>query len=292
MPPPPDGMAWPGGNAKNLSFNRLLADAIADMAASGYVSPERVESWITRLRNAAERELGSDHRIDEATKAKLGAIYQRLVDTNRLARYVPGVTRFNISIVKPRLRAELDRRIWANADLIKLNKRDAVDRTMRRLSGWATSIPEGGDDAVNLREIKADIGKSVAQHSYERRRVDIDQSAKLIANVSNIVAVDSGAIAGVWHDHGEHDKSYNARKDHMERVGKVYVLRGSWADTQGLINPVDGYYDEVTAVAQEPFCRCFLKYIASIRRLPKTMLTAKGEEFIERGRIEAERMSA
>lgn len=288
---PPDGVTW-GGYSARLSFNRLLSEAIADLASTGYVSPDRIEEWIVRLRNAAERELGADHLIEQEMRAKLGSIYQRYVDSPRLVKTVPGVTRFNISIVKPKLRAELDRRIWASADLIKLHKRDAVDRTLQRLSGWATSIPEGGDDTVDKREVKADVGKSVAQFKYEKRRVDIDQSAKLLANVSNIVAVDAGAIAGMWHSHGEHDRSYNARKDHLDRVGKIYLLRDSWADKQGLIEAVDGYYDEVTAAAQEPFCRCFLQYVTSLRRLPEAMLTEKGRAWIERGRIQAERMSA
>src|SRR6202012_3807541 len=108
--------------------------------------------------------------------------------------------------------------------LIKVRKSEAVGRTLQRLLGWATSIPPGGDEAINRREVKTEIGKSVSQFKFECRRVEIDQSAKLIANVSNIVAMDSGAIAATWHSHGERDKAYNARKDHLERAGKVYVI--------------------------------------------------------------------
>src|SRR5258708_1820487 len=111
-PPPPDGANWAGGRK---TFSQLLSDAIADLAATGFVSPERIEEWVTRLRNAAESEIGPDTLIDEQTKARLGAIFDRLVESDRLAKVVPGVTRFTLSMVKPHLRAELDRRIWANA---------------------------------------------------------------------------------------------------------------------------------------------------------------------------------
>src|SRR6185312_4812820 len=267
-PPPPEGINTLGPEIYRLSFRRLLAEAVSYIANVGYVSREKIEEWLSLLRNAAERELGSEEQIDDAVRSALGSAYRRFVDNGKVLDFVPGVTRFNLSMVKPQLRSELDRRILAAADLIKIHRREAVERTLQRFSGWSTSIPPGGDGTIDKRETRSEIGKSVAQFKYERRRVDIDQSHKLIANVSNIVAVDAGAIAGVWHSHGEHDKSYNARKDHLERAGKVYAIRGSWAVEQGLMNKGAGYTDEMTAPAQEPFCRCYMKFITSPRRLP------------------------
>ena len=40
------------------TFGRLLAEAIAELSSTGYVSPERVNEWVVKLRNAAEREFG------------------------------------------------------------------------------------------------------------------------------------------------------------------------------------------------------------------------------------------
>lgn len=267
-------------SGREESVNDVLRLAIAEFAETGFVSKDRLELWLTRLRAALERELGSLSAIDASVRQTLGASFSRLIERGGVARYVPGVSRYTLEMVNPQLRAELDRRIMASADLIKLHRGEAVDRTVRRLSGWATSIPPGGAAEANRRETRSAIVRDVVKYRFERRRVDIDQSHKLIANVSHIVAVDGGAIAGIWHDHGEHDKSYNARKEHLARAGKYYVVRGSWAHKEGLINKGDGFLDEFEGAGQLPLCRCWVQYITSPRRLPDSMLTKKGREWI------------
>jgi hypothetical protein len=291
-PPPPEGMGWPGV-AGRRTFNRLLADAIADMATHGYVSPERVDEWLRLLRNAAEHEVGREGDIDEMVRRGLGSTFKRLVDDGKVANYVPGVTRFNVSMVKPKLRAELDRRILASADLIKLHRREAVERTLQRFQGWSTSIPPGGDAALDKREIRTSIGKSLAQFKYERRRVDVDQGHKLLANISEIVATDAGAIAGIWHSHGEHDAGYSSRKEHLARAEKVFLVRDSWAAQQGLVKPAGHQYiDEIERPGQFVFCRCWYTWITSLRRLPEEMWTQKGRDWIERGRLAVQQRMA
>ena len=262
------------------NFRDILRLAIADMAVNGYQNYERIDQWINALRNAAERDIESESVIDEELRRTFGAIYAKMIERGGVAKYVPGVARFNLSMVRPELRAELDRRIMASADLIKLHRREAINTTLTRFSGWATSIPPQGDDTVSLRSVQSDIGKSVAQFKFEKRRVAIDQTHKLIGNINNIVAVNNGAIAGMWHSHGEHDKSYNARKDHLKRAGKVYAIKGSWAVERGLINKGAGYLEDMTAPGQEVFCRCYVTYIISPRRVPETMLTAKGKMWL------------
>ena len=279
--PPPNDAGYYGGTRR--TYRQVLADAIAEISQTGYVSDERIRFWLDAIRRAAEAELGSERNIDADTRARMDAIFGRLVDRGRVAEFVPGVTRFNLSMVRPQLRAELDRRIVAAAGLIKLNRREAVETTLRRLQGWATSIPPGGDETIDKRETRASIGKSVAQVSFIRRRLDADQGHKLIANISEIVAVDAGAIAGEWHDHGEHDKSYNARKEHLARTGQIFLVRDSWAHQQGLVKPMHGYMDEITRPGQEVSCRCFYRYITSPRRLPDAMLTQRGQEFVAAG---------
>jgi hypothetical protein len=289
--PPPDGTSW-GGRRGPQSFQQVLADAIRDLSATGYVSSERVATWITALRNAAERELGSEAEVNEAIKRGLGAQFARFVDGQKLLQRVPDLARWNLQSIKPKLHAELDRRIHAATDLIKLRRQEAVSDTLRRLSGWATSIPPGGDDTVDQRETRTAIGKSMAQFRFEKRRCEIDQGFKLISNISEITANEAGAIAGVWHDHGEHDRSYNARKEHMERAEKIFLVRDSWAHQQGLVKPIHGYTDEITKPGQEVYCRCYYRWITSPRRLPDEMLTRKGQEWIERGRLDALRRAA
>ena len=285
--PPPNDFGWHGAPYGHKTFRQILAEAITDLADHGYVSPDRIHTWIVQLRNAAERELAPEAQIDEMIRRGLGATFDRYIERGKITELVPGVTPFTLQVVKPKLRAELDRRIVASADLIKLHRREAVEGTLQRFQGWSTSIPPGGDSTIDKREVRSEIGKPIAQLKFERRRVEIDQSHKLVANISEIAGLDAGAIAGVWHDHGEHDKSYNARKDHMERVGKTYVVRDCWAHRDGLITAPDGFTDEITKPGQEVFCRCRYTWITSPRRLPVEMLTQRGKDWVARGGLAA-----
>lgn len=270
----------------NASFRTLLTAAINDLAANGYVSAEKLSEWIALLRNAAERELGSDKEVDAQLRQSLGRVFERFVNGRKLESVVPGVGRYTLAMVKPQLRAELDRRILASADLIKYHRQEAIDRTLRRFAGWSTSIPVGGDEDVNRRDVKAHVGKALVNYRYHKRLVDTDQGHKLVANVADLVATEAGAIAAVWNSHGAHDHSYNARKTHLDRNGKTYLIRDSWAHREGLVKPLHGFTDDMTTPGQEVNCRCWYTYLTSPRRLPDAMLTRKGQEWVQKGQTE------
>lgn len=280
--PPPNDFGWTGVSRR--TFNQTLADAIRELAETGYQSPERIDYWLSELRRAAESEIGPDWRLDRDVRGKFDALFTRLIERRGIEKYVPGVTRFTIASVRPELRAELDRRIVAAADLIRLHRREAVERTLQRFRGWSTSIPPGGDGTIDKRETRMSIGKSVAQVAFERRRCEVDQGYKLIANVSEIVATDAGAIAGIWHDHGQHDRSYDARKEHLARSGRIFLVKDSWAIREGLI--VRGsrpYMEEIEKPGQLVYCRCWYQFLTSPRRLPDDMLTRRGQEWVAAG---------
>lgn len=286
--PPPNDFGWAGGFVGRRSFRQLLAEAIEELSRTGYISADRLEWWVLTLRRAAEESLGSERFIDEDTRRKLGHIFEKLVEREKIAEYVPGVSRFTLSMVRPDLRAELDRRILASADLIKLHRREAIERTLQRFRGWSTSIPPGGEGVIDKRETQSHIAKSLAQYRFEKRRVDIDQGHKLLSNINEIVATDAGAIAGVWHDHGEHDKGYDARKEHLARSGRLFLVRDSWAIEQGLVRRGSRpYMDEIERPGQLPFCRCFYRWITSPRRLPDEVLTSRGQEWVAGERMAA-----
>ncbi len=285
MPPPDDHGAY---RRASSTFAHVLSDAIADLSERGYVSREQIDMWLALLRAAAERELGSEDLIERRMRDAFGAIYKRLIERGRITDYVPGVGRYTLAMIAPELRAELDRRILASADLIRLNRREAIEKTLQRFAGWSTAIPPGGVSDLDRREAKASIGKSVKQFAFERRRVAIDQGHKLVANIASITAVANGAIAGAWHSH-VHQIGYQVRPDHADRdvdvrrkAGKpaIYAIRGSWADKQGLINRGAGYLDDMTAAGQEVLCRCYVTYLTSLRRVPDEMLTRKGQEWL------------
>lgn len=259
-------------------FLRTLERAISWFSDHGYEDEVALDEWSATLRRLAE----SEEMPVEALRAKLRDVLTRkldqLLDGRKITEMVPGVSRYTIDRVRPELRAELDRRITASADLIRLNRRAAIDKTLQRFRGWTTSIPAGGDTAIDKRQARSEIGKAFRQSTFEERRVAIDQGHKLVANVAAVVAEQSGAIAAEWHSHWR-QPGYDYRPDHKERDGRVYAIRGCWAIDGGFARKGKaGYLDDITQPAQEPYCRCFVRYITTLRGLPDDMLTHKGQE--------------
>jgi len=266
------------------SFTQTITDAVADMTAHGFDSEQRVLDWVERIRAAALADLTPMPVVEKELARVMEATYTRQVERGGILSKHPGVPQYTIDRVKPKLRAELDRRIMTSTSLIKLNRPQAVAKTLQRFQGWATSIPAGGSKVVEKVPVKSEIRKALAQLPFEERRLVIDQGAKLVSAISNIVAVDGGAIAVEWHSHWR-DASYNYRPDHKARDGKVYAIKGNWAIDKGLMKAgPNGYYEDNEAFAEAPFCRCFGTYIYALRRLPDDMLTEKGRQaLVERG---------
>lgn len=266
---------------KRTTFDDVVTAAVEDLADQGYDSPQRLAFWQARLREAADAAMRPAREMEERLRDAMVSIYRRLVDRGVVLRRHPGVERFTLQRVAPHLRAELDRRIMASADLIRLNRTEAVQKTLQRFAGWATSVPKGGSKATDKPEVKQDLKKSLRQLPFVERRVLIDQGHKLSASISEIVAKDGGAIAGTWHSHWR-QRGYNYRPDHKERDELVYMLRGNWAQERGLAKPgPDGYYDEITSVGEEPFCRCYMTWLHALRDLPDEMVTAKGRAALQ-----------
>ena len=260
-------------------FRTLLLAAIEHFATAGYSSEAELQEWILRLHRALDLELLGDERTKALISQALTSVYQREVRSG-IQRRVPGVSRYTLDRVAPALRAELDRRIFAGVDLIRLNRQAATQQTLARFSGWVSSVPRGGS-SVDRRAVASDVGKSVARVKFEARRVAIDQSAKLSAAVSHVVAMGEGAIAAIWHDRGEDDHGYDARPEHLKRSGTLFLVRDSWALNDGLIAKRGVQYtDEVEQAAELPYCACWWEYVVSPRALPDALLTAKGREWL------------
>jgi hypothetical protein len=264
------------------SFYDVLTLAINDVAEHGFDSEGRVAFWTEELRKAAESALQTPAQAEEMLRAGLATVYRRLVDRGEVARYHPGVSRFTLQRIAPRLRAELDRRILASASLIRMNRSEAIGKTLRRFAGWATSIPAGGGVAEKA-DAKKDVRKALSQLPFEERRCLIDQGHKLTAAINEIVASDGGAIALIWRSNFR-QSGYDYREDHRERDGEVYLLE-SWASKAGLVKPGKaGWYKDVTSCGQEINCRCYAVFVYSLGDLPPGMLTKRGETELRRVR--------
>ena len=269
--PPPDGANY-GGRRRTVF--EVITEAVRDFEIHGYDSQRRLDVWLERIRAAAYDSLMSPERVAEMVNDGLAAIYTKAVERGGLLRLHPGVSRFTLERIKPKLRAELDRRILASANLIKMNRAAAVNTVLQRFAGWSTSIPAGGSEAIDKVTVKTDLRKSIADLPYVERRVAIDQGHKLSSAVSSIVAADGGAIAAVWHSHFR-QAGYNYRPDHKQRDGRTYAIRESWAMQRGLMKVGrDGYTDDLTQPGEEVFCRCNYRYVYALRDLPPEMITA------------------
>lgn len=265
-----------------MTFFEVLTAAINDIIEYGFDSKARIDGWLKKIRIAAEEALIPESQMQKEMEKALNSAFSRLVIKGSLVN--KNVSRYDIDKLKPKLRAELDRRIMASANLIQYNREEAISTTLRRFEGWATSIPKGGSKVVDKVKQKQNIKKSLGKMGFEQRRVIIDQTHKLISNINDIVAVDNGAIAAEWHSHWR-QANYNYRKDHKERDENIYVVRGNWASEKGLIKPVNGYTDQITSPGEEVYCRCNYKYIYNLRQLPKEMLTKKGELAVQSSKI-------
>lgn len=261
------------------NFYRVVDEAIADFAENGFDSQERLDKWLLRLTQAAEASLIPESVLQRELVAVLTRSFKRATSPGAIKRVHRGVSQFTLTNVKPHLRRELDRAILASASLIKLNRVNSVNRTLARFAGWATSIPAGGSRIVDKPEERHNVRKAMAGLPFIERRVIIDQGHKLIAAVNRVIAVDGGAIAGVWHHADEDAPGYDPRPIHLKwsREHKLYLIRGSWALTQGLIK-LDGheYTDEIEEPGELVYCRCWYEYVYNIRDLPEDCVTAKG----------------
>jgi hypothetical protein len=264
------------------SYYDVLTDAIADFTEHGYDSQARLDFWLEEIRRAAEGAASPAHILEDQLRKALETIYRRMVDRAGLLKLHKGVSKWTLQKVAPHLRAELDRRILASANLIKMNRKAAIEKTLQRFAGWSTSIPVGGTKATDKRETKTDIRKSLAQLPFAERRVAIDQGHKFVSSLSDILACDGGAIAGQW-DSNWRQPGYNYRKDHKERDGKIYLIRDTWATKGGLVKTGNaGYMDEITMPSEEVFCQCSYVYLYDLEDLPEGMLTVKGKNEIVR----------
>ena len=143
------------------NFYTLINEAIADIEAHGYDSQSRIDRWMERIELAAREAMLPESSVRNALANTLTGIWRRQVERGIVLKNHPGISRYSLEHIKPTLRADLDRRIMASAQLIKLNRQQSIAKTLQRFSGWATSIPAGGSKAVDKPEVRDDQKKAL-----------------------------------------------------------------------------------------------------------------------------------
>jgi hypothetical protein len=258
-----------------MNFYQTLTAAINDFVEHGFDDEERLTYWLEEITKAARAQMIPEAEFRLQLDKTLKTIYDRLIMKGGVLTRMPGVHRFTVNQLKPELRSILDRHIMASANLVKLRREEVIPLLQRRFSGWATSVPAGGTDIAKKAEVKANIFKSLKSLPWQEKRVLIDQSNKLTAAIHQTVAVGGGAIAGQWTSHWR-EEGYNYRPNHRARDKMIYLVRGSWADEQGLVKAVNGYIDEIEQPGEFVYCRCAYRYIFNLRGLPEEFLSQKG----------------
>lgn len=265
-----------------MTFYEVLTQAVNYFVLHGFESQEKLDYWLQELKNAAVKSLITPAKLQQELERSLKSAYTRLVTKGGLVN--KDVSRFTVDRLTPKLRAELDRRIIASVNLIKFNREETISNTLRRFSGWATSIPPGGTEVVKRNEEKKQIKKDLKMLPFKERRVLIDQTHKLIANINDIVATENGAIAAQWHSNWR-QSNYNYREDHKELDEKIFLIRDSWAVKDGYVKPKNGYTNDVVAPGEAVYCRCRYKYLYRVSQLPDEMITQKGKEALQSKKI-------
>lgn len=277
-------------------FYETVAAAIKDFAKHGYDSQARLDYWRRLIERAAASSFVSIDEVERDIRKTMTLGYHRMVTQGGLLRRMPQISAYTINRLTPTLQSELNRRIIASIDLIKLNRPVAIAKTVQRFSGWATSVPEGGfpsdirKGAYKYVEVKQDLQKAMTSLPFEERRVIIDQNAKLMSALNTTVAEGGGAIAAIWQSH-KHQPGYNGRPDHNKRDEKMFLVRGNWTIEKGLVKKGAGAYtDSIEQPGEFVFCRCSWIYLFNLRDLPTDWLTKKGEDVLAEARLKTREM--
>jgi hypothetical protein len=268
-----------------VTFYETLTAAVKDLLEHGFDSKERIEYWVEQIALAAEKSLIPHSTMTAMLKKSLTTAFERATNHARLMKAHPGIGKFTVDRIRPALRAELDRRIMASADLITLNRKASVDRTLRRFVGWASSVPAGGSKVQDRVATKTAVRRGIAGLPFEERRVIIDQGHKLVVAVNDIIARDGGAVAAVWEHVMETTPGYDPRPAHVARDGVLFVIRNNWAIEKGYMKLAGRQYtDEIEQPAELVFCRCKYRYLYTVRALPSDMITERGAEALAEAR--------
>ena len=267
-----------------MKLSDIVRAAIHDILQHGYDSEDRIARWKHRLREGMQSSMVPLITLKRKSTRHLTDIYNRVTNPKGLLRKHKGISAYTLARIRPELRAELDRRIMSNANLIKLNRQASIERTLQRFEGWATSIPAGGTKAYKKRPIDTHLRKAFQSLPFEERRVIIDQGHKLSAALNDIVAKGGDAIAAIWHSHWR-ETGYDYRPRHKQFDERVFVIRDNWALKAGLMKLGGSFYtDQIEGAGEAIFCRCYYQYLYTPESLPDYLLTEKGREYVKRGK--------
>ena len=252
-----------------MRFDRLLREAAKHFTTNGYTSRSDINDWRVKLLSAAEAHLdveGAHKRVGWM----LESAYWKALGAGRIAKKHGSVPKYAIDQLEPKLRDELERRIFATQELVEGDKRVALERLQQRFLGLATAGPNPGEAAASATA----IGKVARDSRAQERMIAVDQTKKMVATMDEVIAEDGGSIGGFWDAEKEITRKH--RDEHLARHNHWYPRRGCWADTEGLLKRGEGYLDEFDMPGVLINCQCTLNYVYDLAAVPPEYLTGKG----------------
>lgn len=238
---------------------------------TGNPDMDQLRAMVPQIRGALEGAFPSDEQIVEEVAKRLGARFRQGLKSLP-KRHKGFVGRLGPEIISDQYRPMLRQRIHASAQLIRLNRDQEIERQLKRFVGWATGSVPSQAKRSDKGELSKGLTKSLQQESFERRRVCIDQSHKLLAAVDDVIAIEHGAIAKKWRHVIPH-AGYQSREEHLKLDGKVFAVRNNeMLKARRMTKAGRPYAEEVDPQpAVEPGCQCFWESIYDLEDLPDEM---------------------
>lgn len=259
------------------TFDEVLAAAVAFFLDHGFSDSGQLNYWGIRLEKAARRELLSTTQLIERLRGALTAEYTRQVERGVALSQHPGVSKSTLAKIRPALRKVLSTRVAAATELLRATREEEIASTVKRFTGWASSLPAAPSPTVRKGEVRSAIRKTLSRAAFAELRLIVDQGHKLNASIHATIARESGAIACIWiSNYKQHDYDYrDEHRSYAERSEREpFLIRNSWAHSQGFLNAIGATFTDQLAhqPAQLPHCRCHYRYIYNLSDLPPHMV--------------------
>ena len=218
------------------------------------------------------RLVSTSRRLRRASRRRSALLSTGRSRHGRLIKKNKGyVDKLFIAQLEPRLKDELERRMYAARELLEGDKKVALERIHQRFLGIATAgaQPQGGEENVRA------ITKAERDAKAHARMMAVDQTSKLMNMMDEVIAKDAGSIGGFWDATWDIERKH--RPEHAARHDKWYPRRASWADDQGLLKRGIGWMDEHDMPGVLINCRCEYHYVYDLEDVPQEFLTPAGK---------------
>lgn len=254
------------------SYYKVLSEAVDDLLTRGFVSATQVAVWQARLKDAAEA--GFWPETSTLAERALTGVFTRLIERGGISRFHVGLAPSTLDRLRPELRSELTKFLLSSSAFLRARREEALLASLRLFAGWASSIPPGGVPLGTRKALRVEIKRPLASLPFEENRAVVAQSAHLTTALNTLIARRGEALAAQWHSRWK-QPGYAYREDHKENDLKIFVFKGTWAISAGLLRR-GPYAEDQPVPGTLRGCQCSYRFFYDLAGVPRELLTAKG----------------